>query len=381
VVLDKDSKMPEPTRHTLLAQIYDKYGWLLHECIGDYKKSDAAYKRAVAEAKQGDDKNIVAFSLRVHHRWASLKFHMGQLFDARDLLEKALAFAEACYGSNDFHTAAALINAANACTVTYDFAKSRVLFRRALKICQRIQCEDQLRDAIEDAQKAYKDYLRRKKTMPAAELSKVSRIDDPTTYLKRKKTTNEAVAETQQSTARGIKSTSSSAAAYRVADADEFDTDASMGLADHDHKPVPNPDDTGRIPSRSSSAAAAVKTTRCKARSGDDEATVDQQGGKEHKDEKKRAASSSSSATSSSPSGSGPPSREERVPGRQCDACGVLGHYKRLGSQVKLFACSRCHLAWYCSRDCQRQAWPGHKAACNESAELNFRFAFPMRPI
>lgn len=40
-----------------------------------------------------------------------------------------------------------------------------------------------------------------------------------------------------------------------------------------------------------------------------------------------------------------------------CDGC------QQDNSQ--LFRCSRCHRVVYCSKDCQRTAWPSHKQACN----------------
>ena len=39
-----------------------------------------------------------------------------------------------------------------------------------------------------------------------------------------------------------------------------------------------------------------------------------------------------------------------------CDQCGV--------SKSKAKACGLCQVAYYCSKDCQTQAWPSHKMTC-----------------
>ncbi|RPD64075.1 hypothetical protein L226DRAFT_559412 [Lentinus tigrinus ALCF2SS1-7] len=44
----------------------------------------------------------------------------------------------------------------------------------------------------------------------------------------------------------------------------------------------------------------------------------------------------------------------------QCDACGAQG-YKAYN---KLRKCGGCSLAVYCSKECQRKAWPTHKSWC-----------------
>jgi len=50
--------------------------------------------------------------------------------------------------------------------------------------------------------------------------------------------------------------------------------------------------------------------------------------------------------------------------GRQfvCDYCGKH-------SNAKLSACSRCKFTFYCGRECQRAAWPAHKADCGKALE------------
>lgn len=43
----------------------------------------------------------------------------------------------------------------------------------------------------------------------------------------------------------------------------------------------------------------------------------------------------------------------------RCSTCG----------EAAATRCSRCHVDWYCSRKCQVQAWPAHKALCAVIAE------------
>ena len=47
-----------------------------------------------------------------------------------------------------------------------------------------------------------------------------------------------------------------------------------------------------------------------------------------------------------------------------CRNCGKLE--VALGNGSKLTACTRCKVAWYCSKSCQKQHWKegGHKADC-----------------
>ena len=44
-----------------------------------------------------------------------------------------------------------------------------------------------------------------------------------------------------------------------------------------------------------------------------------------------------------------------------CDGCGKPG--------LCLKQCSACRIARYCSRECQKRAWPEHKAACCRARE------------
>jgi len=46
---------------------------------------------------------------------------------------------------------------------------------------------------------------------------------------------------------------------------------------------------------------------------------------------------------------------------RRCANCGVAA-----SPTVKLSLCSRCRSVEYCCRDCQKQHWKTHKAACNQ---------------
>lgn len=50
----------------------------------------------------------------------------------------------------------------------------------------------------------------------------------------------------------------------------------------------------------------------------------------------------------------------ERVPMR-CGSCGEHPASK---------TCASCHLAWYCSRQCQLAAWPAHKKACKAARQV-----------
>ncbi|KAF7324101.1 hypothetical protein MKEN_00632500 [Mycena kentingensis (nom. inval.)] len=49
----------------------------------------------------------------------------------------------------------------------------------------------------------------------------------------------------------------------------------------------------------------------------------------------------------------------ERAP-RRCTEC-----QKYETEAMKILRCSQCHVTEYCSRECQKRAWKGHKAACN----------------
>lgn len=49
----------------------------------------------------------------------------------------------------------------------------------------------------------------------------------------------------------------------------------------------------------------------------------------------------------------------------RCETClKTLPELKSSGGS--LFSCSQCRIAQYCSRDCQRTAWPNHKQTCGK---------------
>jgi len=45
----------------------------------------------------------------------------------------------------------------------------------------------------------------------------------------------------------------------------------------------------------------------------------------------------------------------------------------------KMLYCTRCSVAYYCSRDCQEADWRGHKKSCKKTAEENAKFEQEMR--
>lgn len=47
---------------------------------------------------------------------------------------------------------------------------------------------------------------------------------------------------------------------------------------------------------------------------------------------------------------------------KRCNTCGANRFH------AKIFLCSKCKAAAYCSKECQRMAWKGHKAACKQTA-------------
>lgn len=49
-----------------------------------------------------------------------------------------------------------------------------------------------------------------------------------------------------------------------------------------------------------------------------------------------------------------------------CDAC------SRSEGFDKLMRCSKCHVAWYCSRECQSVAWKEHRGACFDASKMSF---------
>ena len=58
----------------------------------------------------------------------------------------------------------------------------------------------------------------------------------------------------------------------------------------------------------------------------------------------------------------------ERSGQSQCTNCG-----KEAQGAVKLKQCSKCKAQWYCSKDCQVEAWKaGHKKDCKRARVLKF---------
>ena len=56
------------------------------------------------------------------------------------------------------------------------------------------------------------------------------------------------------------------------------------------------------------------------------------------------------------------------VGGSKCDECGKS--WQDVG-KPKLDCCTRCKMAFYCSRDCQKKAWrAGHREACREKGQI-----------
>ena len=61
--------------------------------------------------------------------------------------------------------------------------------------------------------------------------------------------------------------------------------------------------------------------------------------------------------------------REEQKLGETCEACGKSA--RDLGKKVML-KCSACTLApLYCGSECQKAAWPAHKAACKANRKAS----------
>jgi len=49
--------------------------------------------------------------------------------------------------------------------------------------------------------------------------------------------------------------------------------------------------------------------------------------------------------------------------GHACSNCTKLGN-----ENTTLLKCARCKIAWYCSKECQKQQWPIHKRVCNDAS-------------
>ncbi|KAI9009079.1 hypothetical protein DFJ74DRAFT_686761 [Hyaloraphidium curvatum] len=47
-----------------------------------------------------------------------------------------------------------------------------------------------------------------------------------------------------------------------------------------------------------------------------------------------------------------------------CGECGA-----KATKDKKLQQCSRCHATWYCSRECQKEAWKLHKDRCGKEGD------------
>mmetsp|Transcript_31488 Transcript_31488/g.53325 ORF Transcript_31488/g.53325 Transcript_31488/m.53325 type:complete len:273 (-) Transcript_31488:301-1119(-) len=58
------------------------------------------------------------------------------------------------------------------------------------------------------------------------------------------------------------------------------------------------------------------------------------------------------------------------------DKCPLPG---RKVERSKMLYCTRCSVAYYCSRDCQKAAWSEHREFCKEKAERNAKFEQEMR--
>ena len=60
--------------------------------------------------------------------------------------------------------------------------------------------------------------------------------------------------------------------------------------------------------------------------------------------------------------------KRTEVAGAACDRCGVARGYTKTG---RLKACSRCSLAYYRCKECQKAAWKaGHREACRKPGEI-----------
>eukprot|EP01106_Pelomyxa_sp_JSP_P005078 TRINITY_DN18095_c0_g1_i2.p1 TRINITY_DN18095_c0_g1~~TRINITY_DN18095_c0_g1_i2.p1 ORF type:complete len:314 (+),score=47.00 TRINITY_DN18095_c0_g1_i2:274-1215(+) len=52
---------------------------------------------------------------------------------------------------------------------------------------------------------------------------------------------------------------------------------------------------------------------------------------------------------------------------------GVVGLcWSCAGAGIRMFQCSRCHVAWYCSKECQKSDWQLHKQQCSPEYCINW---------
>ncbi len=72
-------------------------------------------------------------------------------------------------------------------------------------------------------------------------------------------------------------------------------------------------------------------------------------------------------AAPSAPAPAGSGSSSSQGPDQRCARCGATP-----GGAVKLRLCA-CRLVRYCGERCQREDWPGHKAACKEARRRSRR--------
>jgi hypothetical protein len=58
----------------------------------------------------------------------------------------------------------------------------------------------------------------------------------------------------------------------------------------------------------------------------------------------------------------------------ECHVCEKKGVFKDpLSGQTQLFQCSRCKVALYCSVECQKKSWKGHKMTCKRMGKERLR--------
>jgi len=72
-----------------------------------------------------------------------------------------------------------------------------------------------------------------------------------------------------------------------------------------------------------------------------------------------------------------PPDNSDRSL-RMCRKCGA-DRVKIVGK--KMLKCSRCKMAWYCSKECQRADWAGHKQECTPMSDFNRKDALTQQHL